>query len=220
MNAMASPRIRRPDLPERMTWEQLEQLPEEVARQIELWDGRVVWVRREPAEHQAFTFALTSGLKRCARAGMTERPDRCLRVDFETNIFFGTSGKSDFVTPDFLVYRCLDAPYQDIRASDVLLAGEILSPSNSQTDMEAKKSRYAGAGIPFYWEVTLEREKSAIANVHAFALAESPGPLPEGVRPLHPANYLLTDIWTPKDSDAITTEFPFPIHIPWTELEF
>ncbi|WP_054815835.1 Uma2 family endonuclease [Nocardia arizonensis] len=217
---MASPRIKRPDLPEYMTWEQLEQLPEEIARQIELWDGRVVWVRRDPAEHQAFTFAVTSALKRCARNGMAENPERCWRVDFETNIFFGKTTKSDFVTPDFLVYRCLDAPYQDIRASDVLLAGEVLSPSNSQTDMEEKKSKYAKAGIPYYWEIALEREKSAIAMVHAFALETSHGPLPEGVHPLYPANYLLTGKWTPKDSDAIRADFPFPIHIPWMELEF
>ncbi|MFE3442551.1 Uma2 family endonuclease [Nocardia sp. NPDC059180] len=217
---MSSPRSQRPDLPEYMTWEELEQLPEEIAAQIELWDGRVVWLRRGPAEHQAFTFALTSAFKRCAREGMAGDTERCWRVDFETNVFFGESGKSDFVTPDFLVYRCLDAPYQDIRASDVLLAGEVLSPSNTQTDMEAKKARYARAGIPWYWEVTLEREKSAIAMVHAYALESTHGTLPAGVRPLHPANYLLTGNWSPKDSDAIVAEHPFSIHIPWAELEF
>ncbi|MGY4102298.1 Uma2 family endonuclease [Nocardia sp. R16R-3T] len=217
---MSLPRIERPDLPEYMTWEDLEQLPEDVARQIELWDGRVVWVRRGPAENQAFTFAFTSALKRCARAGMSKHPEHCWRVDFETNVFFGASGKSDFVTPDFLAYRCLDKPYQDIRAKDALLVGEVLSPSNTQTDMEAKKSRYAQAGIPCYWEVTLEHEKSAISVVHAYALETTHGELPAGVHPLYPVNYLLTGSWTPKDSDAITTKFPFPIHIPWSELEF
>ncbi|MFI7671149.1 hypothetical protein [Nocardia sp. NPDC049526] len=68
--------------------------------------------------------------------------------------------------------------------------------------------------------VTLEREKSAISVVHAYALETTHGELPAGVRPLYPANYLLTGSWTPKDSDAITTDFPFPIHIPWSELEF
>ncbi|WP_254190107.1 Uma2 family endonuclease [Nocardia noduli] len=217
---MASPRIERPDLPEYMTWEQLEQLPEEIARQIELWDGRVVWLRRGPAEHQEFTFALTGALKRSAGAEMSENPESCWRVILETNVFFGHSGKSDFVTPDFLVYRCPTEPYQDIRAHDVLLAGEVLSPSNTQTDIDEKKARYAKAGIPWYWEVTLEREKSAIAMVRAFALEDSPGALPEGVHPLYPANYLLIGKWTPKDSDAIRAEYPFPIEIPWSDLEF
>ncbi|MGW4367590.1 Uma2 family endonuclease [Nocardia takedensis] len=217
---MASARIPRPDLPDRMTWEQLEQLPEDIARQIELWEGRVVWLRRGPAEHQAFTFALTSALKRAARSGMIDHPERCWRVDFETNVFFGPTGKSDFVTPDFLVYRCLDAPYQDIRAADTLLAGEVLAPSNSQTDMEAKKARYAGAGIPWYWEVTLERERSAIAVIRAYVLETTHGTLPEGVRPLRRANYLVAGEWTPKDSASIDIDFPFPIRIPWADLEF
>ncbi|WP_433523171.1 Uma2 family endonuclease [Nocardia pseudovaccinii] len=217
---MSSPRIERPDLPEYMTWEELEQLPEEIAEQIELWNGRVVWLRRGPAEHQAFTFALTSALKSSARKAMTELPQQCWRVDFETNVFFGDAGKSDFVTPDFLAYRCLDKPYQDIRAADVILVGEVLSPSNSQTDMEEKKARYAQADIPWYWEIALAREKSEIAYVHAYALATEVDHLPPGVRALHPANYILTGKWSPNDSAAITINFPFPITIPWSELEF
>ncbi|WP_345499152.1 Uma2 family endonuclease [Nocardia callitridis] len=217
---MTSARVPRPDLPERMTWEELAQLPEEVAGQIELWDGHVVWLRRGPAEHQEFTNLLWSGLRRCARESMGVDPEQCWRVHTETNIFFGASGKSDFVTPDFLIHRCLPEPYQDVRANDVIMAGEVLSPSNSQNDMEAKKARYAKAGIPWYWEVKLEREVSAIATVEAFALQSLPGELPPGVHPLHLANYLLVGKWSPKDSDAIDIEFPFPIHIPWSELEF
>ncbi|MFI9506282.1 Uma2 family endonuclease [Nocardia sp. NPDC052566] len=217
---MASPRIERPDLPEHMTWEELEQLPDEIAGQIELWDGRVVWVWRGPAEHQEFTNLLWSGLRRCAREHMSADPEQCWRVHTETNIFFGTSGKSDFVTPDFLVHRCLPAPYQDVRADDVLLVGEVLSPSNTQTDIDEKKARYAKAGIPWYWEVALEREKSAIAMVRAFALEATHGELPAGVHPLYPANYLLIGKWTPRNTPSIDIDFPFPITIPWTELEF
>ncbi|MET7768713.1 Uma2 family endonuclease [Nocardia sp. NPDC005366] len=217
---MSAPHVERPDLPEYMTWEELEQLPEEVATQIELWEGRVVWLRRGPAEHQAFTFALTSALKRCARSAMSERPERCWRVDFETNVFFGDHGKSDFVTPDFVAYRCLDQPYQDIRAADALLVGEVLSPSNKQTDIEDKKARYAGGGIPWYWEVELAPQRSEIAFVHAYALETTHGTLPPGVTPLHQANYILAGKWSPADSEVIAIDFPFPIAIPWTELEF
>ncbi|WP_433710930.1 hypothetical protein ACQP2U_32395 [Nocardia sp. CA-084685] len=39
---MSLPRLERPDLPEYMTWEELERLPGEIAEQIELWEGRVV----------------------------------------------------------------------------------------------------------------------------------------------------------------------------------
>jgi Uma2 family endonuclease len=218
--------IERPDLPVYMTWEELERLPEEVAEQIELWDGRVVWVRRGPGEHQIFTGRIWTALERCARKDMSSRSkndppqsERCWRVNFETNVFFGASGKSDFVTPDFLVHRCLETPYQDVRSGDVFLAGEVLSPSNTQSDIEAKKARYADAGIPWYWEVRLAADASAIDTVRAYGLETRPGVLPEGVRPLH-RGYLMVGEWTHADVDGIEIDLPFPIYIPWSELEF
>ena len=218
---MSPPRLENPSLPEFMTWEELEQLPEEVAGQIELWEGRVVWVRRGPAEHQTFTYRMTSAFERCAGKAMSEQPTSCLRVTLETNIFLGETGKNDFLTPDFLVHRCLDKPYQDIRASDTVLVGEVLSPSNTPSDMETKKGRYAGAGIPWYWEVTLDRRESVIATVRVYALERDHGELPAGVRPLRSANYLLAGEWTPgDDEDGVDFRFPFPIRIPWSELEY
>lgn len=217
---MSMPSIERPDLPEYMTWEELEQLPEEIAEQIELWDGRVVWLRRGPSEHQRFTVRMRNAIERCARKSMSEQPEACWQVDVETNVFLDTNGKSNFLTPDFLVFRCLPSPFQDVRAPDTLLVGEVLSPTNTQTDVEAKKARYADAGIPWYWEITLAQAKSAIATVRAYALETEHGRLPHGVRPLRSANYLVTGEWTPEDEDGVRIDFPFPIHIPWTELEY
>ncbi len=81
-----------------MTWEDLEQLPEEIAEQIELWDGRVVWRERGPAEHQEFTNLLWSGLRRCLREAVVTDPQQCWKVHTRT-VFFDASEKSDFVTP-------------------------------------------------------------------------------------------------------------------------
>ncbi|WP_330179218.1 Uma2 family endonuclease [Nocardia sp. NBC_01503] len=210
----------RPDLPEYMTWEELEQLPDEIAGEIELWEGRVVWMRRAPAEHQDYSVELRNGLRRCAREEMANKPDRRWRASTETNVFFGTTGKSDFVTPDFLVYPCLKQEYQDIRASDVLIAGEVLSPSNTERDVEAKKARYAGAGIPWYWEVILGRNPRRISSIRAYGLETGHGRLPNGVAPLRPVNYIIAGEWTPAGSDGISFDSPFPLHIPWSELEF
>ncbi|WP_249358838.1 Uma2 family endonuclease [Nocardia cyriacigeorgica] len=217
---MSLPRIERPELPEYMTWEELERLPEEIADQIELWEGRVVWVRRGPGEHQVFMRRLTNELERCARDDMAADGERCWRVNLETNIFLGRNGKSDFLTPDFLVHRCLGSAYQDVRASDTLLVGEILSPSNKQTDIEAKKSRYAGAGIPWYWEVTLQPDVSAIAKIRAYGLETGVATLPEGVRPLHRADYRLVGEWDHGDEAGVSFRYPFPIEIPWVALAF
>ncbi|NKY51407.1 Uma2 family endonuclease [Nocardia vermiculata] len=217
---MPSSRIEKPDLPERLTWEELERLPDEVADRIELWAERVMWEPPSPAEHQMFTVRMRNAIESCARTSMSDDPETCWRVNIETNVFLGKAGKSDFLTPDFLVHRCLESPYQDVRATDTLLVGEVLSPSNTQSDMEAKKSRYAGSGIPWYWEVTLARDTSAIAIVRAYALETGHAQLPQGVRPLHPANYLLAGEWTPSGEEGVRIGFPFPITIDWSDLEY
>lgn len=143
-----------------MTWEELENLPAQVAEQIE----------------------------RCARGDMASS-ERCRRVNLETNVFFGNTGKSDFVTPDFLVHRCLP-PFADVHASDTALVGEVLSPSNTQTDMEAKRARYAAGGIPWYWETALHRTTGAIGTVRVYGLDIGHAELPQGVRPLRPGHLL------------------------------
>ncbi|MFI9537767.1 Uma2 family endonuclease [Nocardia fusca] len=216
---MSSPRIDKPDLPEYMTWEELERLPEELADQIELWDGRVVWVRRGPREHQKFTRRLVNEIERCARECMSTRPERCWEVESETNVFLGATGKSDFLTPDFLVHRCIP-PYQDVRAADTVLVGEVLSPSNTQSDIEAKKSRYAAAGILWYWEVTLRPDISAIATIRAYGLETGVATLPEGVRPLHRSDYRLVGEWMQTDPAGVSFGYPFPIDIGWSALAF
>lgn len=137
-----------PDLPEYMTWEQLAELPEEIAGEIELWDGRVVWVRRGPSEHQEATNVLWLGLRQCNNRRPAIDDEPCLGVKTESNVFLGTSNKSDFLTPDFLVHRCL-TEFADIRGIDVLLVGEVLSKSNTPDDLEARKARYAGPDIAF-----------------------------------------------------------------------
>ncbi|MTE13392.1 Uma2 family endonuclease [Nocardia sp. CT2-14] len=203
-----------------MTWEKLEELPDEIAGEIELWEGRVVWMRRGPADRQDCSVEFRNALRRCAREEMSRRPEHCWRVSVECDVFFGATGKSDFVTPDFLVYRCLEQRHQDIRAANVLIAGEVISPSNTPHVIEAKKARYASAGIPWYWEVSLVQDPGGIESVRAYALELSHGQLPPGVAPLHPSNYILVCEWEPNTSTGIISDHPFPIRIPWAELEF
>ncbi len=213
------PSVDRPDLPESMTWEELEALPEELAARIELWEGRVVWLRRGPGEHQTAMRRLTNELERCARQRGAVDPHRCWRVNLATNVFFGHTGKSDCVTPDFLVHRCLE-PGADVRATDTVLVGEVLSPSNTPSEIEAKKARYAGVGIPSYWEVELRRDLTGIAALRVSILETGHAELPPGVRPLRNANYLLAGEWTPESATGISFPYPFTIEIPWSALTF
>ncbi|WP_345499849.1 Uma2 family endonuclease [Nocardia callitridis] len=209
----ASPRL--DDLPESMTWDELASLPAELATQIELHEGRVVIVRSGPPRHQRFYRRMANALEACARSDMRRASDSCWQVDVETNVFF--ADKSDFRTPDFLVYHCLNSGDQDIWSRDVVLVGEVLSPANTHAGIESKKAKYASAGIPWYWEADLDGD--AISTIRAYAL-ELSAELPDGVTPLRSRNYILVDEWSQDAAPGVEAHLPFPIKIPWAELAF
>jgi Uma2 family endonuclease len=49
-----------------------------------------------------------------------------------------------------------------VRASEVMLAVEIVSPGSRRTDRVVKREEYAEAGIPYYWIVDIERPVSLL----------------------------------------------------------
>ncbi|WP_232840261.1 MULTISPECIES: Uma2 family endonuclease [Nocardia] len=217
---MPPPDLDRLDLPGSMTWDELQQLPEVVSARIELWEGRVVWLRRGTPSHQFCANVFWTGLRRAAAEQRRNDPKEFSRAATETNIFFGATGKSDFMTPDFMVYRCQKSMHDDVRAADVLIAGEVLSPANSATEIEAKKARYATAGIPWYWEVDLNRDTDTplIKAVRAYGRTTTPLELPTGVLSIRPVNYGLLNEWSPETGAGIVAKLPFPISIPWSEF--
>lgn len=52
-----------------------------------------------------------------------------------------------------------------IRAEDVVLVVEVMSPSSRLTDYRAKRDEYAWAGIPFYWIIDLD-EPISLTPMH------------------------------------------------------
>jgi Uma2 family endonuclease len=50
-----------------------------------------------------------------------------------------------------------------LRATDVVLAVEILSPGSARIDRTLKRAEYADAGIPHYWIVDIEHPVSLLA---------------------------------------------------------
>jgi Uma2 family endonuclease len=51
-----------------------------------------------------------------------------------------------------------------LRASEVVVAVEILSPGSRRMDLVLKRSEYADAGIPHYWVVDLDEPASLTAH--------------------------------------------------------
>lgn len=206
-------------VPEYLSWDELQQLPDEVAGEIELWDRKVIWNRRAPVAHQRFSVRMRNAIEASARRATrdaTAGEQQCWDVDVETNVFFADD-KSSYLTPDFVVRRCMPGD-ADTFAADVVLVGEVLSGSDTPRRREWKKERYAEAGIPWYWEVELDSTSLDISAVRAYelALVQVTG---LAIKPLRPAVYVPVGEWEPRDID-IDISAPFDIHISWEELAF
>lgn len=208
-------------IPEYLTWDELQQLPEEIAQDIELWERKVIWNRRGPMEHQRFMRRMCDAIEVNARRAMQQPTNDgeapCWEVELEENVFFAPD-KSSFLTPDFMVRRCLPAD-ADTTAADVVLVGEVLSGSDTPKRLAWKTARYAAAGIPWYWEVERDSGNSrAISAVRAYELVVVPtAGLP--VKPLRPVVYIPVGEWEPRDV-AIEFPEPFGIYIGWEDLAF
>ncbi|WP_327662622.1 MULTISPECIES: Uma2 family endonuclease [unclassified Streptomyces] len=209
------------DLPETMTWEELQELPDEVAGEIELWQGRVVWNRRGPREHQRFAVRMRNALEAHARTAMREETGNegrlCWEVEVETNVFFAPD-KSSFLTPDFLICRCLPRG-ADIFTDDTVLVGEVLSGSDTEKRRQWKMDRYAEAGIPWYWEIELDTggtwDVTAVRAYELFTVDQSG----HTVKPLRPTAYVRVGEWEPGDLGIEFPE-PFAMSIGWEDLAF
>lgn len=207
-------------VPEYMTWEELGELPAEIAQDIELWERKVIWNRRGPMEHQRFLVRMRNAIEANARRAMQQPTDNgetsCWEVEVEENVFF-TNDENSFLTPDFMVRRCLP-PRSHTTAADVALVGEVLSGSDTLKRRQWKMDRYAAAGIPWYWEVEIDADRRAITVVHAYELVTVPSNDLK-VKLLRPAMYGIAGEWEPSDV-AIEFPEPFGIHIGWEELAF
>ncbi|QMU73512.1 Uma2 family endonuclease [Streptacidiphilus sp. P02-A3a] len=202
-----------------MTWDELERLPDEIAEAIELWDGRVTWLRRPPHEHQQVSALMWSALTSSAKQRATDPKDDgkrpCWQVSMETNVFFSMD-KNSFLAPDFLVRRCLERG-ADTFAADVSLVGEVLSRSDTPSRREWKMTQYAEAGIPWYWEVDLDSGNTwdvTAVRAYELALIQTDG---LKVKPLRSAMYALVGEWSAGDVGIDFPE-PFRIGISWDDL--
>jgi len=65
----------------------------------------------------------------------------------------GKAGSTGGRIPDLLVWSKTQADGVWLSVADVLLVVEIISPGSEATDTVAKRTEYAGAGIPQYWTI-------------------------------------------------------------------
>src|SRR2546423_211771 len=200
-----------------ITLEMWKHIPEDVCRDHELDNGRLIRRQSGSEGHQLASLRLAVAIMAAAKKAVQEGTFPCLKVvqDLDTGLW--EVPRATVRRPDVLVYRCLE-PGAGLWAKDVLLAVEIVSKTSRATDtgqdnpdvgFESKMTQYARAGIKYYWIVRLRPDDSAIESIEEWHLLESR------------IKYTLFAVWeTGSSRDAVLTDWPFRIEISWADLEF
>ncbi|TMR99038.1 Uma2 family endonuclease [Nonomuraea basaltis] len=191
--------------PSRVTAEEYEQLPEEIARSIEIVDGYVVYCEAPTPDHQTAGRRLANLLERHARQAMS-RGHECVTVNNDVDLRLRDVPLLNR-RPDVVMYRCLDRERGErLRAEHALLVVEIVSPGSETQDTTDKLGEYAKAGIPHYWIVRLDQ--AGVSTIERYRLDL--------------ASMLYKHVGTlMKEADptpSITN--PLPLNIDWAELRF
>jgi Uma2 family endonuclease len=129
----------------------------------ELVEGRLVLSPSPSPLHNLASGEICLALRR-------QLPDDLLAVqDVDVDLGLAPADAPGFVRrPDIVVVH-RDVPRRVqregglIRASEVLVVVELVSPSSRRTDHVIKRGEYADAGIPHYWIVDLAEPASLLA---------------------------------------------------------
>lgn len=88
--------------------------------------------------------------------------------DLDLDLAFGPADEPGYVRrPDLIIYQRtaadrIEAEGGIIRAAEVVVVVEIVSPGSKRTDRVAKHGEYADAGIPHYWILDLTKPTSLL----------------------------------------------------------
>ncbi|HUQ58309.1 Uma2 family endonuclease [Lentzea sp.] len=129
----------------------------------ELVEGRLIMTPSPSPRHNVILGELLAQLRDQVPNGHRVIPD----IDIDLQL--APVDQPGFVRrPDLAVVRQAEIDRVDregglLRASEVLLVVEILSPSSKRTDHRAKRDEYCAAGIPFYWIIEPTRSVSLAA---------------------------------------------------------
>lgn len=130
------------------TVDDLDRLPDGL--HYEIIDGSLLVSPPPAAFHQITALRLVDQIKEAL-------PD-----DMEVLSPSGVDVAVSYLEPDIAVVRAaaIDANPKRFAASDMLLVVEVISPSNASIDRHEKPLRYAEVGIPYFWRVELEGDRS------------------------------------------------------------
>ncbi|WP_163511541.1 Uma2 family endonuclease [Fodinicola acaciae] len=155
---------------QRMTLEEYFALDGEEFRRTELQEGTLVMSPSPADPHQHASYQLTEQLSNQAPAEWKTRQALDVIID---------AGMLATVRQPDIVVRRRGTPKR-VKAADVVLAVEIISPGSRKIDLGRKVEEYADAGIPHYWVVDLDPPAPSITVFHLGTDGYVEGPAPTG----------------------------------------
>lgn len=147
---------RLPEPPDLMTAAQFAALGEVQTGRYELLEGRVLMAPSATPDHNVFVAELRDHLKPQLPAHVEAIFDIDVDLELAPADQPGFVRRPDLIVADRSARSRVRAEGGVIRASEVLVAIEIISPGSRRADQVDKRGEYADAGIPHYWIVDLD----------------------------------------------------------------
>jgi len=142
------------DLPNGLSAEDYEALPEDICRRIEIVDGAIIVNAAPRRLHQDIARRLANVLEAACRPMSAVSTD----VDLRLRDIPLLNRR-----PDVVVY---DASLSDdavLRPQHCVLVAEVMSPGSVTTDQTDKPAEYAAAGIAHFWRVEHDLSETTLA---------------------------------------------------------
>jgi len=131
-------------------------LPEDDQRRWELQEGNLILTPSPAPRHMTASFELAKQLDAHLSSGLRLVQDVDIDLELVPADRPATSRRPDLVVVDDAALERVDREGGLLRASEVRLVVEIVSPGSVRMDNVVKRGEYAEAGIPHYWIVDLD----------------------------------------------------------------
>jgi len=118
------------DLPDYLSEAEYRDLPEDIARTIEIVHGHVIRCESPVPRHNRIARRLSFALE---SARSPSGP--CLTVETEIDVVLWRVPHFTFRRPDVVVYECIDDPARKPTAQETVLVVEVSSPSTAREDL-------------------------------------------------------------------------------------
>ncbi|HEY3630097.1 MAG TPA: Uma2 family endonuclease [Jatrophihabitantaceae bacterium] len=146
-----------------LTVDEYAALGEDEHGRTELMEGSLVMSPSPTLDHNLASFRLAMQLSPQAPAGYVVIPDVDVDLQLVPRDQPGSSRRPDLLVVEHTAPARQRADGGLLRASEVLIVVEIVSPGSVRTDNIVKRAEYADAGIPHYWIVDLDGPISLLA---------------------------------------------------------